>query len=151
MSDKKYRLLLTALIHEVERVFNPGDNISLLFFAIGNFILDNEARSEYGKETLYRLFRDLTKHLFFLKGMSMPHPRQMRKVAAAYRRLDSPLPGLALQCLTWEHHVKLVAKVMDSRARLYYLDLACKAEMTCEEMVQRIDSGLYERSVCRPL
>jgi hypothetical protein len=39
MSEKKYRLLLADLIQQVERVFNPGDNISLLFFAIGNFIL----------------------------------------------------------------------------------------------------------------
>jgi hypothetical protein len=145
MSEKKYRLLLADLIQQVERVFNPGDNISLLFFAIGNFILENEARREYGKETLYRLFRDLTKYLVFLKGMSMPHPRQMRKVAAAYRRLDGPLPGLGLKWLTWEHHVKLVAKVKQREARLFYLELAYRAELTCEEMVRRIDSGLYER------
>jgi hypothetical protein len=151
MSDKHYRQLLADFIRQVEGVFAHDLNASLFYFAIGNFILNNEDRRDYNREMLYRLFRGFQKHLGENRRMSMPNPTQMRKVAAAYLGIDSPIPSRGLQWLTWEHHIQLVTRVKETPALLFYLEFAREAELSCEEMIRWIDFGLYERFARRQL
>jgi DUF1016 N-terminal domain len=151
MSDKHYRQLLADFIRQVEGAFAHDLNASLLYFAIGNFILNNEDRRDYNREMLYRLFRGFQKHFGEKRRMPMPNPTQMRKVAAAYRSIDSPALTQGLQWLTWEHHVQLVSKVRETPAMLFYLELAREADLSCEEMIRWIDFGLYERFARRQL
>jgi hypothetical protein len=49
MSAKKYRQLLANFVSQVNSLFAPGDNLNLLFFAIGNFILDEHHITLLGK------------------------------------------------------------------------------------------------------
>ena len=151
MSEKRFRLLLADFIRQIEAVFTSGSNAGLLYFAIGNFILDNENRRDYNREMLYRLFRGAQKHLGEKKRMKMPNPAQMRAVAAAYRMIDGPVPAQGLQWLSWEHHVRLVAKVKEAPALLFYLLIALEEDLSCEELVKWIECGVYERFVRRQM
>jgi hypothetical protein len=151
MSERKFRLLLTDFIRQIDAVFTAGSNAGLLYVAIGNFILDHEGRRDYNREMLYRLFRGAKKHLGENKRMTMPNPAQMRAVAAAYREIDSPLLSEGLQWLSWEHHVQLVAKVKEAPALLFYLTVALREDLTGEDLVRWIDCGIYERFVRRQL
>lgn len=145
MSEKKFRALLHDFIRQVEAQFKPGLNPALLYFAIGGFILDNKSRRDYNREMLFRLFRGLQQHFKEKRRMTMPNLSQMTRVAAAYRKIDSPVPVQSLQWLTWEHHVCLVNKVGEVPALLFYLELARDANMNCGEMTRWIEFGLYER------
>ena len=145
MSHKLYKLLLEDLIRQVEGAFAPGLNTGLLYFSIGNFIVDNENRRHYNRELLYRLFRDLQKHLGERRRMSMPDPSLMRKVALAYRRAPNQVHHIALQWLTWEHHTTLVNKIQDPHEQLFYLDLACRKNWNCREMTYYIELDLYNK------
>ena len=144
MSRKNYRLLLLNFIEKVEAIFTPEMNHNLLYFAIGTFIMDNEDRRYYNRETLYRLFRGLQKHLN-KKRMSMPNPKDMRKVAAAYRPVYNVVHEVSLGWLTWEHHSTLVSKVKDPYEQMFYLELSYRKGWSCQDMLYYIESDLYNK------
>jgi hypothetical protein len=144
MSAKNYRFLFSEFIRHVEDAFPPGMNHNSLYFAIGSFIMDNEDTRIYNREMLYRLFRDLQKRLS-QKRMTMPNPKDMRKVAAAYRPVYTLVHRAALEWLTWEHHLTLVSKVKDPYEQMFYLDLSTRKGWTCRDMLYYIENDLYRK------
>jgi hypothetical protein len=145
MQNATYSRLLAAFIWRMEFTLAAHDSDGRLYFAIGNFILDYEKQKGYNKEIVYRLFRDAKKKLSKLKGKSLANPTQMRKVAAAYRDIDGDVPSVALQWLTWHHHLILLKKVKGTPARLFYLQRAYEQQWSRKDMVKWIKAGLYEQ------
>ena len=68
----------------------------------------------------------------------------MRSFAEAYP--DFPIVQVPLAQITWYHHISLISKVKDERARAFYILETLKNDWSRDIMMLQIKNKLYERS-----
>jgi hypothetical protein len=139
MTQKHYKMLFADLISAIDA--NLPQNASLLYFEIGNIILANENHPDCSRESLYGLFRS-----FQTKGVPIPNPAEMRRVAAAYREVNYCIRQFALTWLTWEYHINLVRRIKNPAERQFYINAAVQEGWSCQKMLQEITNDLYSRT-----
>jgi hypothetical protein len=144
MPITKDELLLSDLIKQVDPLIASKVNLSHLYRAIGDCILDHENRRDYSRDHLYRLFRRLQAYLHHQRGIAMPNPGQARNLAAAYRGIGPALIARALRVLDWPVHMALIKLVKETPARLFYLRKALDNEWDCASLEQAVQAGQYQ-------
>lgn len=144
MSITKNELLLANLIKQVDPVVDSKANLSYLYRAIGDCILDHENRCDYSREHLYQLFRELQAYLHHHRGIAMPNPGQVRNLAAAYRGIRPALIAKSLRILDWPVHMALIKLVKETPARLFYLRKAVDDGWDCADLERAVQAGQYQ-------
>ena len=111
------------------------------FWTIGQIIVENEQsgdqRAEYGKKVLNDISKRLTKE--FGKGYNVTNLRYMRLFYQLF-----PIHHAVRDELSWTHY-RMLIKVEDEPARLWYMEEAIKENWSTRALERQINSFYYQR------
>lgn len=131
-------IMSTARNNVAQQVNNE---LIVAYWNIGRVIVEHEqgnnARADYGKETLKLLSRTLTKE--FGKGFSLSNVYNMRQFYLDYPKFQS-LTGK----LTWTHYCELMT-ISDRDRRNFYEKECARSGWSVRELKRQISTSLFER------
>ncbi|MBE6034109.1 MAG: DUF1016 domain-containing protein [Clostridiales bacterium] len=131
-------ILETARLTVAQEVNNQ---LLLTYWKIGEIIVrfeqNDNARAEYGTQTLKQLSKELTKE--FGKGFSRSNLQNMRAFYLNYKNCQSVIGKLS-----WTHYCELLA-ISDLDKRSFYEKEATNARWSVRELKRQINTSLYER------
>ena len=111
------------------------------YWNIGKVIVEHEqknnARADYGKQTLKELSKELTKE--FGKGFSVSNLQFMRRFYQSYQ-----IQQTVSVKLSWSHYCELLT-ISDSDKRSFYEKEAINSGWSIRELKRQISTSLYER------
>ena len=110
------------------------------YWEIGKRIVemqDGNKTAEYGKQLIKELSRKLT--IDYGKGFDETNLRKMRQFYLCFQKRDA----LRLE-LSWTHY-RLIMKVENEKARLFYVEEAIKSNLSTRQLSRQINTFSYER------
>ena len=114
------------------------------YWNVGRLIVEDEQhgkrRAEYGKAVLSELSDKLTTE--FGKGFEERELRRMRQFYCVFPKWGTLRPEL-----TWSHY-RLLIKVKDNNARLWYMNEAADQAWSSRQLDRQISVLYYERLLC---
>lgn len=152
-----YPEIIDKLKKEVEAArlnaaFTVNKQMLFLYWRIGKIILEQQQSQGWGTKVVDRLANDLRKAFPDMRGFSSRNLKYMRAFAEAYPAfVQGPLAQTLsivqdpLAQITWYHHITLLDKVQDKKARSFYINKTAKNGWSRNVMVHQLESKLYER------
>ncbi len=128
---------------QVRAALAVNRELVLLYWQIGQAILQQQRQQGWGAQVINRLAHDLHHAFPNVKGFSPRNLKYMRAFAAAWP--DATIVQAALAQITWYHHITLLDKVADEKERLFYINKTAENGWSRNVMVHQIESGLYSR------
>ena len=125
-------------------VLAANAGLVLLYWDIGQAILDRQGREGWGAKVIDRLSGDLRDAFPDMQGLSPRNLKYMRAFAAAWP--DRRIVQEVLAQITWYHCIALLDKVRDSETRLWYARKAREEGWSRNVLVMQIASRLHERT-----
>ena len=116
----------------------------LLYWQLGQDILQRQSREGWGAKVIDRLAQDLRSAFPDMKGFSPRNLKYMRAFAEAWPEADFVQAVLAQ--LPWYHHLALLDKLGDARSRQWYAAKAVEHNWSRNVLVMQIETQLLERS-----
>jgi predicted nuclease of restriction endonuclease-like (RecB) superfamily len=147
-SSDNYQSTLDALVERVRTararaLRSVNQELVLLYWDIGQEILERQQREGWGARVVDRLARDL-RSLFPDMGMSARNLKYMRAFAAAWPS-DQEVPRPVAQ-IPWGHIRILLDKLDDADMRLWYAAKAAEHGWTRDVLVHQIEGALHLRA-----
>lgn len=96
-----------------------NQELILLYWQIGQTILQRQAEEGWGTKVIERLAKDLRKEFPQMTGFSGRNLKYMRTFAEIYPEL--PIVQQAAAQIPWFHNCVLIDKVKDPEQRLWYI------------------------------
>jgi predicted nuclease of restriction endonuclease-like (RecB) superfamily len=115
----------------------------LLYWHIGNQILEQQKNEGWGTKVIERLASDLGKTFPEMKGLSSRNLKYMRALAEAYP--DSSFVQQAVAQIPWGHNVRILDYVQIPKERQFYILKTIENNWSRNVLVHQIESGLYKR------
>jgi len=115
----------------------------MLYWSIGNDILERQEREGWGAKVLERLSADLRRAFPDMRGLSVRNLKYMRDLARAWPA-GSIGQQLAAQ-LPWFHNVRLIQKVKDREQREWYIRACIEHGWSRNVFEMQIETRLFER------
>ncbi len=165
LGELKQRIALARL--NAARAVNQ--ELILLYWDIGRGIVEKQEELGWGKSVVELLSRDLQQAFPGLTGFSVFNLWRMRQLyvvhsspeflaqlvpemqkASSNRKASQILAQLVpelLAAIPWGHHVELLKKVKDHKARLYYLRATAKLGWSRNVLLNQVKAKAYERSL----
>lgn len=165
VTELKQRIA-SARLHAARSV---NRDLILLYWDIGRCIVERQEKLGWGQSVVEMLSRDLQKAFPGLTGFSafnLWHMRQLYIVHSSPELLAQLVPVTQkgssarepkqilaqlvpeiLATIPWGHHVELLKKVKDHKARLHCLRAAAKFGWTRNVLLNQIKARAYERSL----
>lgn len=139
LTDLKHR------IHHAQQRASLAVNreLVLLYWQIGQDILQRQAAQGWGAKVIDRLAHDLRNAFPDMKGFSPRNLKYMRAFAEAWP--DSEFVQGVLAQLPWYHQLALLDKLPDAESRRWYAAKAIEHNWSRNVLVMQIESGLLER------
>ena len=139
LTDLKHR------IHHAQQRASLAVNreLVLLYWQIGQDILQRQAEQGWGAKVIDRLAHDLRNAFPDMKGFSPRNLKYMRAFAEAWP--DSEFVQEVLAQLPWYHQLALLDKLPDAESRRWYAAKAIEHNWSRNVLVMQIESGLLER------
>ena len=138
MIDEIKEIMRSARNNVARQVNNE---ILTAYWNIGRVIVEHEQdsndRAGYGKETMRKLSKQLTKELG--KGFSLSNVYNMRQFYLDYPKFQS-LTGK----LTWTHYCELMS-ISDKDRRSFYEKECARSGWSVRELKRQVSTSLYER------
>lgn len=139
LSDLKTRIS-TA---QVKAALAVNRELILLYWQIGQDILERQSRHNWGSKVIDRLATDLKTAFPDISGFSRSNLKYMRAFADAYT-----LDEIGQRCvgqLPWRHNIALLTKLKDNEQRFWYAQKALEYGWSSDILVMQIESGLIQR------
>ncbi|NEQ33955.1 MAG: DUF1016 domain-containing protein, partial [Leptolyngbya sp. SIO4C5] len=122
LPEENYSAFLSHLKHKIQRsqvlaATALNREVILLYWQIGQDILQQQQAQGWGAKVITRLAKDLRREFPQVSGFSPRNLNYMRAFAEAY-----PAEAIVQQLLhkiPWGHHVKLLDTVKEPQARLW--------------------------------
>ena len=143
-------VIYQEMIDEIKEIMRSARNnvarqvnneILTAYWNIGRVIVEHEQdsndRAGYGKETMRKLSKQLTKELG--KGFSLSNVYNMRQFYLDYPKFQS-LTGK----LTWTHYCELMS-ISDKDRRSFYEKECARSGWSARELKRQVSTSLYER------
>ena len=139
LTDLKHR------IHHAQQRASLAVNreLVLLYWQIGQDILQRQAEQGWGAKVIDRLAHDLRNAFPDMKGFSPRNLKYMRAFAEAWP--DSEFVQGVLAQLPWYHQLALLDKLPGAESRRWYAAKAIEHNWSRNVLVMQIESGLLER------
>ena len=160
------RRIVSARLHAARAV---DRDLILLYWDIGRGIVERQEKLGWGESVVEMLSRDLQKAFPGLTGFSAFNLWRMRQLYIVHSSqeflaqlvpviqkassageprqiLAQRVPEL-LAAIPWGHHVELLKKVKDHKARLFYLRATANFGWTRNVLLNQIKARAYERSL----
>jgi predicted nuclease of restriction endonuclease-like (RecB) superfamily len=115
----------------------------MLYWQIGNEILQRQRTANWGDKVLDRLASDLRDAFPEMKGFSLANLKFMRALAQAWP--DAAIGQQAVSQLPWGHNVILLTKLKDPAQRLRYAEQALADGWSRSTLEANIRDRLLER------
>lgn len=116
----------------------------LLYWQIGQGILERQARQGWGGKVVDTLARDLRNAFPDMKGFSPRNLKYMRAFAEAWP--DLAIVQVVLAQLPWYHQLALLDKLQTAEERRWYAQQAIENGWSRNVLVVQIESGLRQRA-----
>lgn len=154
-----YETLLNKLKSDIESArlkvsLTVNQQLLVLYWKIGNNILEQQAMEGWGAKIIDRLSVDLLKSFPDMKGISTRNLKYMRRFAEAYPEFvqeglaqieQNSIVQVPLAQLPWYHHITLLDKIKTMEERHFYISETVKNGWSRNVMVHQIESGLFHR------
>lgn len=114
------------------------------YWAIGRDLLARESAEGWGAKVVTRLSADIKNRFPDVRGYSPRNLRYMKSFAEAWP--DFSMLQTPSATLPWSHHVLLLEKLPDEKARLWYAAAAAETGWSHSVLAYQIDTRFRERS-----
>ena len=146
--DENYFTLLNELkkqirTAQVKAALAVNTELVLLYWQIGETILQRQRAEGWGSKIIQRLAKDLKREFPNVRGFSRSNLTYMRAFAEAWPD-KSIVQQLAGQ-IPWFHNCTLLDKVKEPNERLWYIQQTIENGWSRNILVLQIESGLYQR------
>jgi predicted nuclease of restriction endonuclease-like (RecB) superfamily len=143
-----YEALLTDLkcrirSAQVRAALSVNRELILLYWSLGNDILNRQRSEAWGGKVIDRLATDLSRAFPGITGFRARNLRYMRALAEAYP--DPEFVQQVVALLPWGHNVRLLDAVKDPEERVWYIRQAVENGWSRNVLVHQMESGLYRR------
>lgn len=115
----------------------------LLYWQIGQMILDRQAQAGWGAKVIDQLSKDLRREFPEIKGFSSRNLKYMRTFAETYP--DSSIVQEVLAQITWYHNLALLEKLKTTEDRLWYAQQTIANGWSRNILVIQIETRLRDR------
>lgn len=115
----------------------------LLYWDVGQLILERQARTGWGAKVIDRLAGDLRQSFPDMRGFSPRNLKYMRALAAAWP--DRSIVQGPLAQLPWYHNIALIERLGDAESRLWYAEQAIRDGWSQPVLCMQIEARLHER------
>lgn len=148
-SEQSYQDWLNQLKTQIRSsqqraILAVNQELVLLYWQIGQNILQRQDQQGWGAKVIDRLSKDLSTEFPEIKGFSTRNLKYMRKFAEAWQ--DKQIVQQAVALLPWGHNLVLLDKFSDNETRLWYAQKAIEHGWSRNVLVHQIESGLLERT-----
>lgn len=146
--DEDYKNLLQELKERIKQAqlraaLAVNQELVLLYWGIGQEILNRQAEQGWGAKVIDRLSSDLKQEFPDMTGFSARNLKYMRTFAEAWP--DKTIVQALLAQLTWYHHIALLEKLKEPIERQWYAEQVINNGWSRNVLVHQIESGLYHR------
>ena len=137
---------LKVQIHDAQQRAAQALNLELvvLYWKIGNAILERQDRQGWGSKVIDRLSHDLRTAFPDMQGFSVRNLKYMRAFALGWP--DLSFVQQVLHKLPWGHNLVLLDKLPGPQTRKWYAAKAIEHNWSRNILVMQIESRLLERS-----
>ena len=147
-TNKQYQQLLIDVKQriqnaQVKTAIAANQELLLLYWEIGQLIVDRQAKEGWGANVINQLSTDLKKIFATMKGFSPRNLGYMKRFAKTYANFS--ILQVPLAKISWYHNITLLQKCPDEKIRFWYAQQALENGWSRNVMVHQIESGLYER------
>jgi predicted nuclease of restriction endonuclease-like (RecB) superfamily len=147
-SDKAYKSLLADLKlkigqAQVRASVAVNQQLILLYWSIGNAIIENQNSKKWGAGVIPQLSKDLQKSFPDMKGFSERNLGYMRRFSETYPDFENLQVPLAK--ISWYHNITLLQKCPDQSERYWYAAKALEEGWSRNVMSIQIESQLHLR------
>ncbi|UQN10765.1 YhcG family protein [Deinococcus sp. QL22] len=128
---------------QTQAALSVNRELVLLYWQIGQSILERQGQAGWGAKVIDRLAQDLKTEFPEMKGFSRSNLSAMQQFAATW-----PDPAIVQQLvgqIPWGHNVALLQKVKDPAAREWYARATIQHGWSRNILIHQIDSRLIER------
>lgn len=128
---------------QVRAALSINRELVLLYWQIGQDILNRQQQQGWGTKVIDTLAADLQKAFPEMKGFSSRNLKYMRSFAETYPNFEFVQAPLAQ--ITWYHNIALIEKVKSTEERLWYARQTIEQGWSRNVLVHQIESGLFRR------
>lgn len=128
---------------QVRAAVSVNRELVLLYWQIGQDILNRQQQQGWGTKVIDTLAADLQKAFPEMKGFSSRNLKYMRSFAETHPDFEFVQEVLAQ--ITWYHNIALMEKVKSTEERLWYARQTIDQGWSRNVLVHQIESGLYRR------
>jgi predicted nuclease of restriction endonuclease-like (RecB) superfamily len=126
---------------QVQAALSVNRELVMLYWRIGQDILQRQADQGWGSKVIDRLAADLRRDLSNSRGFSARNLRYMRAFAEAYP--DESLIADTLANLPWGHNVRLLDALDTTEERIWYAQQAIAQGWSRNILLMQIEQQLY--------
>lgn len=147
-SDDAYKVFLSSLKTrirqaQVKAALAVNSELTLLYWQIGQDILDRQDKEGWGSKVIARLAKDLKQALPDVRGFSRTNLMYMRAFAVAWP--DEQIVQRCAGQIPWRHNQALLDKLNDAEKRLWYAQQSLENGWSRDILIMQIESDLYQR------
>lgn len=147
-ADKNYIALLDGLKKhirsaQIKAVLAVNRELILLYWQIGQEILERQQQQGWGSKVIERLAKDLKNEFPDMQGFSSRNLKYMRSFAEAWP--DEQFVQQVVAQIPWGHNVRILEQVKDPATRLWYVQQTIENGWSRNVLTLQIESGLFER------
>lgn len=128
---------------QVRAAISVNQELVMLYWQIGQEILQRQQTDGWGSNVIGRLAKDLKREFPNMKGLSARNLGYMKSFAEAWPE-ESILQQAAAK-IPWFHNCVLLEKVKDSEERLWYVQQTVVNGWSRNVLTLQIESDLYQR------
>jgi predicted nuclease of restriction endonuclease-like (RecB) superfamily len=138
------RAIKRRIQHErVQAVLTANSAMVLLYWDLGQMILERQERAGWGARVIDRLAADLSAAYPDMRGLSPRNLKYMRAFAAAWP--DRAIVQEPLAQIAWYHNIALLEKLPGTAERLWYARAALAHGWSHDILVLQIQGRARER------
>lgn len=143
-----YNVMLDSIIEQIKEshvrlVLEANVGMIMLYWNIGNEILERQESEGWGAKVIDRLSKDLTDSFPEMKGFSSRNLGNMKKFAREWR--NPVILQQVVAKLPWRSNIMLLDKFTDFETRLWYAQKTIENGWSSNVLGMMIDSRLIER------
>ena len=148
LTDESYLNLLQEVKQKIKQAqFNAmivvNHHLLILYWQIGNMILQRQKESNWGDKILSQLSKDIRLAYPTIEGYSVTNLKYMRAFARENPHFE--IGQAPLDQISWYHNITLIEKIPDQTTRIWYAYKAIENGWSRDMMVIHIKSNLHLR------
>ena len=128
---------------QVRAALAVNRELTLLYWQIGQDILQRQRQQGWGAKVVTKLAKDLQNEFPSMKGFSRTNLLYMRAFAEAYP--DEAIVQQVAGQIPWFHNCTLLDKVKDPQERLWYIQKTIQQGWSRSVLIHQLERGLYHR------